>query len=56
MRYDVIANRIFQQTEVSDMKWFSIKSCLEKIRPYNLEKKEIIKNIDLIINKYKFIV
>ena len=29
--------------------------CLKKIRPYNLEKKEVIINIDKVLHKYRLI-
>ena len=34
----------FQQTEVSKLDWKSLSKCLESIRPYNLEKKQLIIN------------
>lgn len=45
----------FQKTEVSDMKWFSLEECLQHIRPYNLEKIDIIKQIDKLLNEYRLI-
>ena len=36
----------FQASEVSQLKWLDIHECLKKIREYNLEKKEIIKNVN----------
>jgi len=45
----------FQRSEVSEIKWCTLNECLELIRPYNLEKKEIINNIDKILNKYSLI-
>ena len=42
----------FQKTEVSKIKWKSLTSCLESIRPYNLEKKHLILNINNILNEY----
>ena len=43
---DSIQNKNFQKTEVSDMEWKSLTDCLDCIRPYNLEKKNIIENVD----------
>ena len=40
----------FQKTEVSKMGWFNIDECVNLIRPYNLEKIKIIKNINECIN------
>tara|TARA_Y100000588_G_C14125658_1_gene869278 strand:+ start:352 stop:1149 length:798 start_codon:yes stop_codon:yes gene_type:complete len=45
----------FQFSEVSQVKWFTLEKCLEVIRPYNLEKKELIKNIDRVLHKYRLI-
>ena len=45
----------FQKSEVSEIKWCDLEETLTKIRPYNLEKKEIINNIDKILNKYSLI-
>ena len=42
----------FQESEVSEVKWFSYEECLERIRPYNLEKKDILKKVDNILKKY----
>jgi 8-oxo-dGTP pyrophosphatase MutT (NUDIX family) len=43
----------FQKTEVSKLEWKTIDQCLESIRPYNLEKKEIIKNINKVLQEYR---
>ena len=45
----------FQKTEVSDMKCFSLEECIQHIRPYNLEKIDIIKQIDKLLNEYRLI-
>ena len=42
----------FQRSEVSDMKWFTKDECVRTIRPYNLERIEVIEKIDKIINSY----
>ena len=43
----------FQVTEVSKIEWKSIEQCLEAIRPYNLEKKELIININKVLQEYR---
>jgi 8-oxo-dGTP pyrophosphatase MutT (NUDIX family) len=43
----------FQKTEVSKMEWKTLNECLESIRPYNLEKKQIIININKVIQEYR---
>ena len=45
----------FQKCEVSDLKWVTLDECLKMIRPYNLEKKEVIINIDKVLHKYRLI-
>ena len=36
----------FQKTEVSKMAWFSFDECIQHIRPYNLEKINILRNLN----------
>ncbi len=43
----------FQITEVSKLEWKTIDNCLESIRPYNLEKKELITNINKVLQEYR---
>lgn len=43
----------FQKTEVSKLEWKTIDKCLEAIRPYNLEKKQLIININKVIQEYR---
>lgn len=43
----------YQVAEVSKLEWKSFDMCLESIRPYNLEKKEIIKNINKVLQDYR---
>jgi 8-oxo-dGTP pyrophosphatase MutT (NUDIX family) len=43
----------YQQTEVSKIEWKSLEECLESIRPYNLEKKQLIINIDKVLQEYR---
>ena len=43
----------FQKTEVSKLEWKTIDKCLESIRPYNLEKKELITNINKVLQEYR---
>jgi 8-oxo-dGTP pyrophosphatase MutT (NUDIX family) len=42
----------YQKSEVSKIEWKTLDECLESIRPYNLEKKKIINNINQIIQEY----
>ena len=43
----------FQVSEVSKLEWKSIDECLESIRPYNLEKKQLITNIYKVLQEYR---
>ena len=50
-----IYHQNFQKSEVSDMKWLSLEECIKKIRPYNLERIELINNINKVLHKYSLI-
>lgn len=43
----------YQLTEVSKLDWKSVNQCLESIRPYNLEKKQLIININKVLQEYR---
>jgi 8-oxo-dGTP pyrophosphatase MutT (NUDIX family) len=43
----------YQVTEVSKIEWKNIDKCLESIRPYNLEKKKLITNINKVLEEYR---
>ena len=43
----------FQKSEVSKLEWKNIDECLESIRPYNLEKKQLITNINKVLEEYR---
>jgi endonuclease III-like uncharacterized protein len=36
----------FQKSEVSKIEWKTLSECIKSIRYYNIEKIEIIKNVD----------
>jgi len=42
----------YQKTEISKIEWKTLEECLVHIRPYHLEKKEIITNVDKILKTY----
>jgi 8-oxo-dGTP pyrophosphatase MutT (NUDIX family) len=48
---DMLKN--YQQTEVSKLEWKTLEDCLESIRPYNLEKKQLIININKVLKEYR---
>ena len=43
----------YQQSEVSKLEWKTLDECLESIRPYNLEKKQLIININKVLQEYR---
>lgn len=43
----------FQETEVSDIKWLSYEDCLQYIRPYNLEKCNILTKLNHVLTEYR---
>jgi hypothetical protein len=46
---------MYQKSEVSEMKWFSLEECVYKIRDYNVEKIDMIIKINKLLEKYKLI-
>lgn len=43
----------YQKSEVSKIQWKTLEECLESIRPYNLEKKQLIININKVLQEYR---
>jgi len=50
---DIVNLQKYQKTEVSKLAWKTYDECLKAIRPYNLEKKKIITNINQLLQQYK---
>ena len=46
----------FQLSEVSKVGWFTLEESLGMIRPYNLEKRQVIQNIDNVLHKYRLVI
>ena len=44
----------FQKSEISKVEWLPFNECLKIIRPYNLERIDILKKVDSILTTYKF--
>ena len=43
----------YQTSEVSKLEWKTIDECLSSIRPYNLEKKQLITNVYKVLQQYR---
>jgi 8-oxo-dGTP pyrophosphatase MutT (NUDIX family) len=48
---DILNN--YQLSEVSKIEWKTLDECLNSIRPYNLEKKNLIININKVLQEYR---
>jgi len=54
-RNDILPSGNYDPTEVSKMEWKTFDQCMESIRSYNLEKKKILTNIDLLLHTYQLV-
>ena len=45
----------YQKSEVSKIKWMTLEEASKAIRPYNLERIDLLKDIDTVLNKYSLI-
>lgn len=52
---DDISIGMFQKSEVSDMRWGSYEEAIELIRPYNIEKINMLDNINKTLLEYRLI-
>ena len=43
----------FQETEVSEVQWLNYNDCIKKIRPYNLEKINILNKVNKVLQEYR---
>lgn len=46
----------FQPSEVSKMEWKTLDQCLESMRPYHLEKKQLIQNVYKVLKEYRLFI
>jgi 8-oxo-dGTP pyrophosphatase MutT (NUDIX family) len=52
MKYeDTVIDTNFQKSEIGSMKWFSYEEAIQRVRPYNLEKLELIHDIHSLVDK-----
>ena len=52
MSRDTIQKNEYQKSEVKNMKWLSYKECMDIIRPYNVEKKNIITSVNNTLHNF----
>jgi len=45
----------YQRCEVGDIQWFTYEECVKHIRPYNIERLNILNQVDTMLNKCDFI-
>ena len=43
----------YQKSEVRNIKWVNYEECIKYIRPYNLEKINIIEKINKVLQEYR---
>ena len=53
---NIVPLNAIQYSEILSMKWFSYEECLENIRIYSIEKKNIIHNVNNLLCNYKIII
>jgi 8-oxo-dGTP pyrophosphatase MutT (NUDIX family) len=52
MKYeDTLVDDNFQKSEIGSMKWFTYEEAMKRIRPYNLEKLELLQDIRVLMDK-----
>jgi 8-oxo-dGTP pyrophosphatase MutT (NUDIX family) len=49
---DTPAKKHFQESEVSDMRWFTYAEALDVIRPYNNERKHVLVCVDKMLREF----
>ena len=53
MNHDCKNNKEYQRSEVRNMEWCNYDECIKKIRPYNLEKINILNRINNVLQEYR---
>jgi NADH pyrophosphatase NudC (nudix superfamily) len=46
MKYEDSHTTNYQKSEIGDMKWFGLEEALDRIRDYNIEKKQLLISLD----------
>ena len=47
-----VQKRPYQKSEVSNLRWFSYEEAMESIRPYNVERKQILTMVHTMLQEY----
>ena len=47
-----VALKSYQTSEVSDLQFFTYEEALEKIRPYNVERKSVLSHVNTVLKEY----
>ena len=47
------SNSSFQKSEVSKMEWKTYDQAMQIIRPYNLEKKDVLQRVNKLLSDYR---
>ena len=50
---DSIPTSTYQKTEVSKVEWKTFDSVCNIIRPYNLEKMDVVKRVNTLLSEYR---
>tara|TARA_B100001057_G_scaffold480090_1_gene552537 strand:- start:51 stop:854 length:804 start_codon:yes stop_codon:yes gene_type:complete len=48
-KLEICKDNIHQITEIGNLDWFSFEEALQKIRPYNIEKKNVLKKLNKLL-------
>lgn len=49
---DTLTDTNYQKSEIGAMKWFTYEEVIRRIRPYNIERLDLLKDIHFLIDKY----
>ena len=52
---DVCPPNAFQYSEIGKLKWLTYEECLEHIRDYNIEKKQMLLKVNNLVSKYNIL-
>lgn len=53
MDADTPISSVYEETEISEIRWMTYEDCMNTMRPYNLEKKDILTKINNVLHTYR---